>query len=266
LALVVVVLAIQVAGAPLAFGGETTGRSLVDEAHRLTQTTRKWSDRTQRLKLKIVDRHGGERNRQMVINVKKYPEDRSRSIVFFEAPADVKGVGMLQWTDPKGKDEQWLYLPELKRVRQVAGAAKRESFVGTDFSYEDLAIVTQILDWTDTEARVTLLRDEELEGQSFHVLELVPAGKDLSYGKVLAWLRASDLLILRFEMQDQAGQGLKVLSLSDVRLLGNIPTPFRMEMSNQQTGSRTSIEFTEIKYDTGLDDQAFTQRALEHGL
>ncbi|MBI3784091.1 MAG: outer membrane lipoprotein-sorting protein [Deltaproteobacteria bacterium] len=250
---------------PAQIAGQTTARALLDEARELSQTTRKWTDRTQQLKLKIIDRRGGERNREVEIKFKKYPEDRSRSIVFFRSPTDVKGVGMLQWANPKGKDEQWLYLPELGKPRQIAGAAKKESFVGTDFSYEDLAIITQIIDWTESEANCELLRDEDIDNQRFHVVELVPTGKDLSYGKVDVWMRADDLLLLRFDMLDASGQRLKHLVMSDVRNVGSIPTPFRMEMRNEQNGSRTTVEFTEIKYDSGLADDELSQRALEHG-
>ena len=99
----------------------------------LAQTTRKWNDRVQHLQLRIVDRRGGERTRDLVIYMKKYPEDRNRTIVFFESPPEVKGVGFLQWADSHAKDEQWLYLPELKRVRQISAGARHESFVGHGF-------------------------------------------------------------------------------------------------------------------------------------
>ena len=252
--------------AVIAAATEPTAQSLLERTRELGRTTRKWTDRTQHLKLRIIDRRGGERQREVVITVKKYPEERTRSLLLFAAPQDVKGVGVLQWGDPKGTDEQWLYVPEVKRIRRISGSAKRESFVGTDFTYEDLAIITQITDWTDTEARATLLRDDEIDKQKYHVIEFTPTGKDLSYGKLLVWLRADDLLLLRFEMSDKTGQVQKRLTLADVRPVGTIPSAFRMEMTNLQSGSHTVVEFSDIKYDSGLDDGAFTQGALEHGL
>ncbi len=241
-------------------------RSILAEARRLADGERKWNDRTQEMKLRIIDRRGGERSRQLLIKVKKYDHDRTRSIVFFSAPEDVRGVGMLQWADPKGKDEQWLYLPELGKVRQISGAAKRESFVGTDFSYEDLAVITQILDWDDTEAKAEFVRDEEVNGHLCHLLEFTPTGKDISYGKVRAWVDAKELVVRKYEMVDKNGTVAKTLSLADVRLVGKIPTAFHMEMQNNGTGSRTVVDFTKVAYDTGLADEEFTQRALERGL
>ena len=88
-----------------------TARELLDQTHRMGETTRKWTDRIQRLKLRIIDRRGGERDRELVIYFRKYPEDRNRSLLFFESPPEVNGVGFLQWVDPHVKDEQLLYLP-----------------------------------------------------------------------------------------------------------------------------------------------------------
>jgi outer membrane lipoprotein-sorting protein len=246
--------------------GAATARELLDQTRQLAQTTRKWTDRVQRLKLKIVDRRGGERNRELVIDFKKYAEDRNRTILFFESPPEVKGVGFLQWADPHAKDEQWLYLPELKRVRQISAGAKHESFVGTDFSYDDLAIISEITDWTEADARTNLLRDETLDGRSCHVIEFTPTGKDLSYSKILTWLTADDLVMVKFEMYDTSARLEKVLTLNDFRNVGAIPTAFHMEMKNEQSGSHTVVDFNEVKYDTGLADDMFTQRSLEHGL
>jgi len=244
---------------------QTSARALLDQTRQLNQTTRKWSDHVQRLQLRIIDRRGGERSRTLVIYFKKYPEDRNRTTLFFESPPEVKGVGFLQWADPHTKDEQWLYLPELKRVRQVSSGAKHESFVGTDFSYDDLAIISQIGDWTETDARANLLRDEPVDGHSCHVIEFTPTGKDLSYGKILGWLRADDFVMVQFDMYDKQERLEKQLMLGAIRAVGAIPTAFHMEMKNVQGGSHTVVDFSEVKYDTGIGDDMFTQRSLEHG-
>lgn len=265
LSLTSVVLSASLA-APLRAQTAERAREVLAAARRLADGERKWNDRTQVLKLRIVDRRGGERSREMIIRVKKYEQDRTRSIVFFAAPEDVRGVGMLQWADPKGKDEQWLYLPELGKVRQISGAAKRESFVGTDFSYEDLAVITQILDWDDSEATVEFVREEELDGSPCHILEFTPTGKDVSYAKIRVWVDAGELFVRKYEMVDKNGTVVKTLSLRDFRRVGSIPTAFHMEMRNESAGSRTIVDFTKVTYNDGLSDELFTQRALERGL
>ncbi|MBI4515683.1 MAG: outer membrane lipoprotein-sorting protein [Deltaproteobacteria bacterium] len=242
-----------------------SARELLDQVKALNGSTRKWSDRTQRLTLRITDRRGNERVRDLVIYMKKYPEDASRSIVFFDSPPEIKGTGFLQWANAHKPDEQWLYLPELKRVRQIAAGSKRESFVGTDFSYEDLAIISQITDWSEADASTALLRQEEIDGAAAAALEFTPTGKDLGYARVRIWLRLADLVILKFEFDDKKGGVAKVLTASDIRPVGSIPTAFRFLMQNVQSGSHTTAEFNTITYDNGLADDVFTQRMLERG-
>ncbi len=256
-----VVVATLVVCARIAVGDDA--KSVLDHLRHLIQTTRKWNDRTQELRLRIVDNRGGERTREVTIRTKKFEGDKTRTLLRFEAPSDVKGVAMLQWADPKGADSQWLYLPELRKVRQVAGGAKRQSFVGTDFSYEDLAIITQFQDWTDSEARATLLRHEPLNGDTAQVLEFVPTGKDLAYAKILVWLAGNDLLAARFEFYDPSGELKKRLSQTEWRPVGTIATAFHMELENIQGNSRTVADFSKVTYDSGLADEVFTQRSLE---
>ena len=242
-----------------------TVSEVLDRARELARTTRKWSDRTQRFGVRIIDRRAGERQRRMGIWVRKYPDDRLRTLVFFEAPSDVRGVGFLQWADPHGVDRQWLYLPELKRVRQISGAAKSESFAGTDFSYDDLTILSQLVEWTDQDARAELLRTEGAGAEECYVIEFTPVAKELTYGKVAAWFKADDLTVTRYAMYDRAGRRLKELLQSDFRPVGAIPTAFHLEIRNEQTSGTTIVDMSEVQYDTGLDDELFSQRALERG-
>ena len=87
--------------------------------------------------------------------------------------------------------------------------------------------------------------------------------KDLTYGKIVAWLTADDFVMVKLEMYDKAGGLEKVLTLGDIRKIGEIPTAYHMEMKNERSGSHTVVDFVENTYDTGLADGRFTQRALE---
>lgn len=240
-------------------------RALLDHVRHLNETTRAWTDRTQRLDLTIVDRRKNERHREMKIETKKYDGDETRTILFFLAPPEVRGVGLLQWSKPHEEDTQWLRLPELERPRRISGSGKRESFVGTDFSYEDLSIWAEILDWTDADAKVGLLRDEPVETQPCAVIEMVPVGADVSYEKIRVWLGREDWVIHRMEF-DHRAKTVKRLDLTDVRRVGDIPVAHRLVMHNLRGGSSTSVVFTDIEYDTRIADEEFTQRRLEKGI
>lgn len=242
-----------------------TARALLDHVQELNRTTRKWTDRTQRLELKIVDRRGGEREREIEVLTKKTGERSSRSLLLFLAPPPVRGTGLLQWIESGEPDRQWLYLPALKRVRQITGSSKRESFVGTDFSFEDLAIIAEVFDWTEEEAASALLPDQTFDGHACALIELTPKEADTGYQKIRLWLDREEWVARKFEFEVEAGRVEKTLVFSDIRPVGAVPSPHRMEMESEKNGSRTIVVFTEIRYDTDLPDDAFTQRRLERG-
>lgn len=245
-------------------GWAATAREVLDQAKALSHTTRKWTDRTQELVLRIVDRRGGERTRRVTVYYKKYEDDRSRSILFFLSPPEVKGTGFLQWVDPHSHNQQWLFLPALKRVRQISGTSERESFMGTDFSYEDLAIMTEILDWSADDAEAAIERQEACEDSQCWVLSFVPREKDVAYARIRVWLDR-DYRLRRFEFMDESGEAVKDLAATDIRPVGAIPTAFRLAMRNLRSGSRTEVTFDAVRYDTGLSDRMFSQHRLEQG-
>lgn len=246
---------------------DDAARQRLDEVRRLNETTRKWTDRTQRMALTVVDRRGGEVERELEVRSKRYDGDATRSIMFFHAPAQVRGIGFLQWTDPRETDRQWLWLPALKRVRQISGGSRSESFVGTDFSYEDLAIMAEAVDWSEAEAASTLAGEETLDGEPCDIIELRPtAAADVRYGVVRLWLGRTDHVVRKFELVDGDGTLVKTLRLSDIRIEKNIPTAYKMEMRNERAGSHTTVRITALAYDSGIADEELTQRRLEKGL
>lgn len=262
LAALAAALVLGAAGAAPADGA----RALLDRVRTLNQTTRKWTDRVQRMQLTIVGRRGDEARRELEVMSKRYGDDASRSIMFFHAPPAVRGIGFLQWITPHEPDRQWLYLPALKRVRQISGGARSESFVGTDFSYEDLSIMADVLDWGDDRAAVRLIGEDTVDGHPSDVIELRPTpAAEVSYGVIRLWIGRDDQIVHKYEFADATGQVLKTLTLADVRQVGAIPTAYRYEMHNERGGSRTTVELTALQYDTGLDDDVFTQRRLEKG-
>jgi outer membrane lipoprotein-sorting protein len=241
-------------------------RALLDRVKQLNQTTRKWSDRVQRMNLTITDRRGNEARRDLEVLTKRYGEDASRSIMFFHAPPQVQGIGFLQWIAPQEPDRQWLYLPALKRTRQISGGTRTESFAGTDFSYEDLSIMADVVDWRDDKAHVTLAGEETVDGHASDIVALTPtAAAEVSYGTIRLWLGRDDQVVRKYEFVDAQGTLAKTLLLSDIRDVGGIPAAYRLEMRNQRTGSHTLVELSELKYNAGLDDEVFTQRRLEKG-
>ena len=242
-----------------------TAREILDQAKGLDDTTRHWTDRTEHMTLDIIAAGGDQRRRELAVYTKRYPGDEEKSISFILVGAEVKGVGFLQWAHKGRDDEQWLYLPELKRTRQIAARLRDESFVGTDFTYRDLEILGVVLRWSEAQAATQLLGDEPVAGSACHMIELRPIQEDLPYARIVLWMDGGKLTPRKLDFFDRAGTRVKGLTLDDVRDLGPIPTPHRLEMQSLTKGSRTIVTLTAVTYDSGLADDLFTQRQLERG-
>jgi Outer membrane lipoprotein-sorting protein len=243
-----------------------SAREILDEAKALDDTTRHWTDRTEKMTLHIYGKRGGERRRDLEVLDKRYPGDEDKSILFFLSPPEVKGTGFLQWAHKGRDDDQWLYLPELKRTRKITARVRDQSFMGTDFSYRDLEILGEIQDWTEEEAPTKLVGEETVDGHACHVIEFHPKQEGTTYSRIVMWMDKAKLVARKMDYyDDKDGKHEKTLSLTDIRDIGPIPTAHRMEMRNLKEGSRTVAELAEVAHDVGLSDDLFTQRHLERG-
>jgi outer membrane lipoprotein-sorting protein len=242
-----------------------TAREILDRAHALDSTTRHWTDRSQRLTLLIISADGDERRRQLTILTKRYPGDEEKALTTFLEPAEVKGTTFLQWSHKDAADEQWLYLPDLRRTRRITSDLRNESFMGTDFSYQDLEILSELQGWTEAEAPSTLVGEETIDGHPCYVIALRPKKDDVAYARIQVWLDRETLVARRMDFFDKGDAAIKTLLFEGIENIGAFPTARVLEMRNLKNDSRTRIEASDVKYDTGLSDDFFTQRYLERG-
>ena len=242
-----------------------SAREILDRRKALDDTTRKWSDRQEHLKLTIKDGRGGERERELMLYERRLPGDERQTIVFFESPAEVKGTGFLAYTYKGRPADQWLYLPELKRIRQITPRSRTESFVGTDLSYQDLDIIQEMSSWSEADARSSLRGEEPVEGVPTYVIELVPQREDIGYKKIVLWLGRDDLVPRRIEFYGDGSDPAKRITQRDLHDVGSIPIAQHIEVETPARGSRTLIESSNAGFDRRFEDDLFTQRALERG-
>jgi len=261
--LVWIVLLAALLSAP-ALRAEETARQILDRAKQVDDTTRKWSDRSQTLTLTIHGKSGGARERSLQIFDKRGSDGEDKTVTFFLAPPEVKGTAFLQWSHPGKDNEQWLYLPELKRTRRITSQLRDQSFMGTDFSYRDLEILAEIRGWTEAQAASALVGSEDVDGHACWTIALTPAERD-GYGKIVLSLDKELLVLRKLIFHDAGGVMVKTLLQSDVKNVGAIPTAYRMDMQTPAKESRTEVVITEVKYDTGLADDFFTERQLQRG-
>ncbi len=230
---------------------EITGRDIIEkvinrEAPKTTEV---------KVRMLLIDKNGKEREREFFSYSKDYPEGR-KSVMRFEKPADVKGMGFLQIQHKKGEDEQFLYLPELKRVRRLTGSARRGSFFGSDLSYEDLE--ERDID----EDNHTLLREEKYDNQDVFVVESTP--KDPSstqYSRVIQWIRKDNYIPIKVEFyKDDAI--VKELKVEKIDKIDGYWTAIKTRIKTIKSGHSTSVELIEIKNNKPISDDVFTERFL----
>jgi Outer membrane lipoprotein-sorting protein len=261
---IAIVTAMAVVGTPLATpAAAETARELITEAKRLSDTDRLWTDRTQKLVLEIEDSRGSKRRRELEMKTLRGKDGEDKTLTVFLSPGEVRGTSFLQFSHKDRDAEQWLYLPALGRTRQITSTAKDQSFVGTDFSYRDLELLTDVLEWSEDEARSNLLRSETVDGVDLAVIELVPLHKDVGYKRLVVALSRPDLMIRRMEFYRDDPAPKKILQLGRIEDVGAIPTARRLEMAQPAAGTRTVVDVTDVRYDQGLKANLFTQDSLE---
>lgn len=240
-------------------------REILDRRKALDDGPRRWTDREQHVTLTIVASRGGERRRELVVYERRLPDDERQTILFFESPAEVRGTGFLSISRPGKPAAQWLYLPALNRVRQITAQTRTQSFVGTDLSYQDLDIMQEMPSWTEDDAASELVRDETIDGVATHVIALSPRRDDIGYDRLVLWLGVDDLVMRRLELFDEGADPVKRITQKNITLEGAIPVAHRVEVEQPKRGSHTVMEVGAVAFDQDLEDDLFTQRALERG-
>jgi outer membrane lipoprotein-sorting protein len=185
------------------------------------------------------------------------PNEGDKSLTIFHEPRDIAGTAFLSYTHVDQADDQWLYLPALKRVKRIASTNKSSAFVGSEFAYEDLL--------SDEVEKFSFrwLRDEACGEWQCFVIERRPLYEDSGYSRQIVWLDRDELRSIRIEYYDRKDRLKKTLVFEDYRLyLERFWRAQIMRMKNHQTGKVTVLEFGEFRFQTGLTEQDFDPSAL----
>ena len=183
-------------------------------------------------------------------------DDGDRNLIVFDDPADVRGTAFLTHSHPSADDDQWLYLPALKRVKRIASRGRAGSFMSSEFSYEDLSPEEV------EKYRYRYLRAGQLSGEAVHVLERYPLGPS-GYTRQIVWLDRAELRVRKVEYYDRKQSLLKTLTVGEyAQFLEQYWRPLHMEMVNHQTGRSTTLRWSDYAFRTGLDARDFNRNAL----
>jgi len=210
--------------------------------------------------LKIINKAGAAKERKLVRWVLRGAGDLEKILVRFTAPRDVENTGLLVWEAKDGNDDQWLYLPALKKPKRIAASGKKNRFMGTDFSFEDLQPEALALH------TYTLAGSETVDGQECFVIEAVPTGRraaDSGYGKRRLWIRKDNYATIKREYYDKQGVLEKVETLRKLASVkGTVWRPGEIEMQDVRNGTRTVLVIEGRVIDRGLKEDFFTEAEL----
>lgn len=218
-----------------------------------------FKDQTANMKMILRNRAGNSSTRQIRIKTLEVKGDGDKTISFFDSPADVKGTTMLTYTHGLKADDQWLFLPALRRVKRINSKNKSGPFMGSEFAFEDLGS-QEVEKYT-----YNYLRQEPCgKGWTCHVIERKPAYKFSGYSKQIAWLDSKEYRPVKVEYYDRKNSKLKTLTSSGFKqYLGRYWRPASMVMQNHQTGKSTTLAWSNYKFRTGLTDRDFNKNTLK---
>lgn len=211
-----------------------------------------------RVVMKLINRDGGERVREMTMLRKNAGEaggDQKYFMYFFQ-PADVKDMSFMIYKYPAKDDDRWMFIPAINMVKRIAAQDKRSSFVGSDFTYEDVS-------GRDIEDDVHAIeREEKIGSRDCYVVKSIPRGTDADFGSKLTWVDKASFLPLKEDQYDRKGAHYKQFTADEVADVKGVPTVVRRTMKNLQTGHRSEVAYLKADYDLGIEDSLFSERFL----
>jgi predicted RND superfamily exporter protein len=227
---------------------------------------------TRKLTMTMIDKRGKTRVRE-TLAYRKYYEGEKRTVLFYKKPTNVKDTAFLtfDYKDTAKDDDQWLYLPAMRKVRRISASDRGDYFLGTDFTYEDMMLEGK-LELSDYDFNV--IRNESITlttNETFNtiVLEGLPKNteiaKDLGYARTLVWVDTTHWIVVKADYWDVKNQPLKHLEMSNIRLVDNIITRHVLTINNVKTSHKTIFEFSDVNYNSTVKDSLFSKRALKQG-
>jgi len=248
-------LLVFISNASIAITAEDRGLEIAIEAK---SRDRGWIDNTANMLMLLKNKQGQESLREIKIKTIEQLNDGDKSLTLFSKPRDVKGTAFLNFSHPVGADDQWLFLPALKRVKRISSKNKSGPFMGSEFAFEDLSSF-EVEKYT-----YKYLADELLNDVSSYKVEQYPVDKNSGYTRRVVWLDKKEFRVQKINFYDRKDTLLKTLSYADYhQYLGQYWRANNMTMVNHQSGKSTELRWRNYQFKTGLSDSDFNKNALK---
>jgi len=216
-----------------------------------------YGDAISEMEMTLINANGQQRVRTMKSKVLE-KEGGDKSLMEFLTPADVKGTKFLSYEHADKDDDQWLYLPALKRVKRIASKNKSGSFMGSEFSYEDLtAFNIDKYNYSGDAEEVTV------DGKKMYKSVRIPNSKNSGYTKQVAWTTPDTYLTMKVDYYDRKKELLKTATFSDYKKISGIWRIGKIEMVNHQNDKKTILVWKNETIKNGLTDKDFSKRVLK---
>ena len=217
-----------------------------------------FGDTTANMTMLLKNRHGEESSRYIRLRTLEVDGDGDKSMSIFDRPRDVKGTAFLSFTHKAGSDDQWLYLPALKRVKRISSRNKSGSFMGSEFAYEDISS-QEVEKYT-----YKYIKDEPCGDADCFVVERDPVDELSGYTRQVAWINKKEYRPEKIDFYDRKNSLLKTLTYKGYQqYLGKYWRANEMYMQNHQTGKTTLLSWTNYKFGTGLTQRDFDKNSLK---
>jgi len=217
-----------------------------------------FGDLTAELTMLLKNRQGEESTRYMRVKTLEVLDDGDKSLTIFDRPPDVKGTALLTFSHKTDPDDQWLYLPALKRVKRIASRNKSGPFMGSEFAYEDLAS-QEVEKYT-----YKYIKDEIYEGQDCFIIERYPVDPFSGYTRQVVWIDKVEYRPLKIDYYDRKNDSLKTLTFSKYqKYLNQYWRAGEMFMINHQNGKSTLLTWRGYQFRTGLNERDFNRNSLK---
>ena len=217
-----------------------------------------WQDSYAEMKMVLRNRHGKESVRQIRVTNLEVDGDGDKGLTVFDEPRDIKGTSFLSYSHALEPDEQWIFLPALKRVKRISSSNKSGPFMGSEFAYEDIS------SFEIPKYSYLYLRDELFNGMDCYVLELRPQYQHSGYTKSHVWIDKAEFRSQKIDYYDRKDSLLKTQIFSDYQqYLDQYWRAHTMTMQNHQNGKSTKLQWDDFQFKNGLNDGDFKKNDLK---
>jgi outer membrane lipoprotein-sorting protein len=253
-----VLISLLILGLPLSALAQTPEERGLEIAQEIDRRDSGFHDFKASMTMLLKNKHGEESLRDMRNQTLEVENDGDKTLVVFDEPRDVKGTALLSFSHKTGDDDQWLYLPALKRVKRIASRNKSGPFMGSEFAYEDISS-QEVEKYT-----YKFIEETDFEGVPAYLQERYPVDPNSGYTRQQVWVDKERYIPLKIDYYDRKNAPLKTLVFRGYQQYqGQYWRADEMFMQNHQTGKSTLLSWKKYEFQAGLTDGDFNKNSLK---